>query len=58
MRITYNPIKNRSNERKHGIPLSFASQIDWHEVIAKVDSRRDYGEVREIGYAIINERLY
>lgn len=38
--------------------LSQAAKIDWTEVVAKVDIRQDYGEVREIGYAVMAGRLY
>jgi len=58
MEITFDPVKDGINQRKHGVPLSLAKEIDWSEVMAKPDVRRDYGEVREIGYAIIDNRLY
>ncbi|SAI45824.1 phage protein [Bordetella ansorpii] len=43
---------------KHGLSLQLACQIDWPEVMARPDTRRDYGEVREVGFAIIGRRLY
>lgn len=58
MKITYDPVKDKSNQRKHGMSLSQAAKIDWPEVIAKVDTRQDYGEIREIGYAVMASRLY
>lgn len=58
MDITFDPAKDDSNQRKHGVALSLAKLIDWSEVMAKPDTRRDYGEVREIGYAVIERRLY
>lgn len=58
MEITFDPAKDKSNQRKHGVALSHAAQIDWVEVVAKVDTRQDYGEVREIGYAVVAGRLY
>jgi uncharacterized DUF497 family protein len=58
MEITFDPVKDGINQSKHGVPLSLAKEIDWFEVMAKPDARRDYGEVREIGYAIIDNRLY
>ncbi|MFA7436972.1 BrnT family toxin [Castellaniella sp.] len=58
MEITFDPAKDRSNRRKHGVSLPLAQWIDWPEVMAKPDTRQDYGEVREIGYAIIDDRLY
>lgn len=58
MEIIFNPAKDEINRRKHRVSLSLARKIDWPEVVAKPDTRRDYGEVREIGYAIIDDRLY
>lgn len=58
MNITFDPVKDKSNQSKHGVALSLAQGIDWPEVMAKPDTRRDYGEVREIGYAVIGDRLY
>ena len=58
MQITYDPRKNETNIRKHGIPLKFAANLDWSELMSYVDTRADYKEVREVGFGIINERLY
>lgn len=58
MEITFDPAKDRSNQCKHGVSLSLAHEIDWPEVMAKPDTRQDYGEVREIGYAVVDDRLY
>nr|WP_087657309.1 BrnT family toxin [Caballeronia terrestris] len=38
--------------------MEFARQIDWSADLTYVDSRRDYGEVREVGYGPIESRLY
>jgi len=58
MDITYDPAKNASNLAKHGVPLSLAAGIDWSDVWCYVDDRHDYGEVREIGFAMMGTRLY
>lgn len=58
MQTTFDPSKDESNQQKHGVSLSLASQIEWSEVWFEVDDRRDYREVREIGYAVIDSRLY
>ncbi|MFL9922133.1 BrnT family toxin [Paraburkholderia fungorum] len=58
MEITFDPAKDASNVRKHGVSLSLASEIDWSDVMARPDTRRDYHELREIGYALIEDRLY
>ncbi len=58
MRITFDPAKDASNQAKHGVSLVLASQIDWHDVWVKPDDRQDYQELREIGFAVIGDRLY
>lgn len=58
MQTEYDPIKDAANQQKHGISLSLAAQIEWQDVLCFVDDRADYGEVREIGYAVIAQRLH
>jgi uncharacterized DUF497 family protein len=58
MDITYDPPKSEANIAKHGVSLEMAEMIDWSEVLFYVDSRRDYMEVREVGFAPIGTRLY
>ncbi|MDQ2185451.1 BrnT family toxin [Alcaligenaceae bacterium A4P071] len=58
MRITFDTSKDQMNSEKRGVSLSLAALIDWFAVMAKPDRRRDYGEVREIGYAVVDQRLY
>jgi uncharacterized DUF497 family protein len=58
METTFDPAKDSSNQRKDGVSLALAEEIEWPEVMAKPDTRRDYGEVREIGYTVIGDRLY
>jgi uncharacterized protein len=58
MELTFDPAKDASNQRKHGVSLALAREIDWSAVMARPDTRRDYHELREIGYALIDDRLY
>ncbi|WP_428852246.1 BrnT family toxin [Imbroritus primus] len=58
MDITFDPGKDVTNIVKHGLSLALAAELEWSEVMATVDDRRDYGEVREIGFGVIAERLY
>lgn len=57
-RVTFDPAKNASNQAKHGVSLALAKMLEWDTLICKPDTRRDYGEARQIGYAIAGERLY
>ncbi|WP_422650631.1 BrnT family toxin [Cupriavidus sp. H18C1] len=58
METTFDSSKDAANLAKHGISLAMADKLDWPEVMAYVDSRRDYGEVREVGFGVIANRLY
>lgn len=55
---TFDQAKSEANQRKHGVSLALAEAIDWSSVWCAPDGRRDYGELREIGYAVIDARLY
>ncbi|QEZ43284.1 BrnT family toxin [Cupriavidus oxalaticus] len=58
MDITFDVAKDAANLSKHGLSLRVAAQLDWPAVMAGVDTRRDYREVREIGFGVIADRLY
>ncbi|CAG9177876.1 BrnT family toxin [Cupriavidus respiraculi] len=58
MDIAFDPAKDASNQSKHGVSLALAAMLDWSAVLAGVDTRRDYRELREIGFGIIGARLY
>ncbi|HWL67967.1 MAG TPA: BrnT family toxin [Geminicoccus sp.] len=58
MRFSCDPAKDASNLVKHGIGLLAAAQLDWDVMLVMPDERRDYGELREIGYAPMDGRLY
>ena len=46
--------KNNTNIAKHGISM----QLEWDALRVKTDVRRDYAELRMIGYAPIGNRVY
>lgn len=58
LKITYDPAKDVSNLAKHGLTLALAIELEWHTLKCKPDTRRDYGELRQIGYVIAGDRLY
>ncbi len=58
MKIIFDPTKEITNHEKHGVFLSDAAKLDWDTVICNPDCRKDYGELREIGYGLISDRLY
>ncbi|MBF0428667.1 MAG: BrnT family toxin [Magnetococcales bacterium] len=58
MKITYDTTKDASNKEKHGLSLQDAAYLDWRSVMVMPDDRRDYGELREVGYGLIGDRLH
>ncbi len=58
LRFVFDPAKDAINRSKHGVSLSEAARLDWSRVLAKLDTRTDYGEPRQIGYGPIGRRLY
>jgi len=58
MEIEFDPEKDKSNTSKHGVSLAEASRLVWDEAQIKIDDSQYYGEIREIGFAPIGDRLY
>lgn len=58
VKIEFNPAKDETNRVKHGVPLFEADGIEWGPVWALPDERRDYGELRVVGFAYIGLRLH
>jgi uncharacterized DUF497 family protein len=58
MNLTFDPSKDAKNLEKHGLSLVMAEALEWDTLECKPDTRRDYGEQRQIGFAITGDRLY
>jgi len=58
MQITFDEAKDVLNKVKHGLSLTEATKLEWDEVLAWQDTRRDYGEERMIALGAIDETLY
>ena len=58
MDIEFDTAKDAANVAKHGVSLTLAAKIEWSGVLCAPDTRHDYGEVREIGFTMIERRLY
>jgi len=58
MRHTFDPAKNAVNIAAHGVSLTEAENLEWADVQANEDVRKNYGEERMIGYAVMQSRLY
>jgi uncharacterized protein len=46
VRYEFDPVKDRSNLRKHGVSLTLAEHLDWDAALAWRDDRFEYGEIR------------
>ena len=58
MRIEFDPDKDVANIARHGISLRLAESLEWELLLATVDDREDYGELRMIGFAPIGRTVY
>ncbi len=58
MKIEYDERKNAQNISKHGISFERVVELDWINSIILEDDRLDYGEIRNIGYVMLNNRLH
>ena len=46
MDVEFDPVKDKENQKKHGLAFSSAAQFDFDSALIAEDTRRDYGEVR------------
>ena len=58
MKFNFDSNKDAINLAKHQLSLADAAKLDWMAALIWVDSRRDYGEIRQIGLVPLNQRLY
>ena len=58
MNITFDAEKDAANRAKHGVSLVDAERLEWDTLSARLDRRRDYGELRVIGFAYVGLRLF
>jgi uncharacterized protein len=58
MNVTFDSAKNALNQLNHHLSLAKAAQLEWDTLQAIPDTRHNYGEVRMIGYAVMESRLY
>jgi uncharacterized protein len=51
MQIEFDPVKDASNQTKHGVSLALAAELEWDAALVWVDTRYEYGELRMIALA-------
>jgi uncharacterized protein len=57
MKFQWNPVKNRTNIRKHGFDFVDAEEMFRGVVVVDPDTREDYGERRWRGLGSIRGRI-
>jgi hypothetical protein len=58
VRIEFDPAKNSANERKHGVSLALAEDLDWDAALVWIDDRFENDEWRMIALAPKTGILY
>jgi uncharacterized DUF497 family protein len=58
VRYLFDPVKDVSNQAKHGVSLALAEILFIGPYVSVSDDRFDYGEVREIAFGVIHGRLF
>ena len=51
MHIEFDPVKDASNQIKHGLSLGMAEELDWESALVWVDDRFESNEMRMIALA-------
>ena len=51
MRIEFDPVKDASNQAKHGVSLALAAELEWDAALVWMDTRYEYDELRMIALA-------
>ena len=58
MRVEFDPVKDATNQTKHGVSLALAGELDWEAALVWIDDRVEYGELRMIALAPKTGILY
>ena len=58
MEITFDPRKSERNFRERGLSFEMVSDFDLSSATFRIDTRKDYGEVRTRALGFIGETLY
>lgn len=58
MRYVFDPAKDVTNQAKHGVSLALAEILFARPHAAMADDRFDYGEIRQIAFGPISDRLF
>jgi len=56
--ITFDPWKSERNLRERGLGFEMVSDFDLSSATFRIDTRKDYGEVRTRALGLIGDTLY
>ena len=54
----FDPDKDLANRAKHGVSLALAEVLFLGLVVTLTDDRFDYGELRQVAFGHINDRVF
>lgn len=54
----FDPAKDAVNQAKHGVSLALAELLFARPHVSMSDDRFDYGEVRQVAFGYIQDRLF
>jgi uncharacterized DUF497 family protein len=57
VKYVFDPAKDKINRAKHGVSLALAEVLFAGPHISMADDRFEYGEVREVAFGLINDRV-
>ncbi len=58
MRYAFDSAKDAINQAKRGVSLALAEVLFAGSYEATTDDRFDYGDVRQVAFGLINDRLF
>jgi uncharacterized DUF497 family protein len=58
VKYIFDPVKDALNRTKHGVSLALAEVLFAGPHMSMIDDRFDYGEVRQVAFGLINDRLF
>ena len=58
VKIEFDPAKDETNRKKHGVSLQAAVDFGWDTALEREDDRFDYGERRFVALGLIANRLH
>lgn len=56
--FTSDPAKSARNVLERGIPFDAVQDFEFETALVAEDDRQDYGEVREVAFGLIGERVH